>query len=89
MKDVQAGHEVFEVVDLAQGESLEKRAFEFERPQRVRGGGASVRQLHGAVRESRGDGRHLSGFDDAYRTPGTQIDGDQRVGAGGQPQRRT
>jgi hypothetical protein len=59
VEDVEADHEVLEIVEIAHGESIEERAFEFERPQRVRRGRASVRQLHGPVRESADDRRFL------------------------------
>ena len=42
MQDVQTDQEILEVIDIAQREPLEKRAFEFERPQRMSRGRASV-----------------------------------------------
>ena len=88
VQDVQPGHEILDVVEIARGEALEERAFELQRPQRVRRRGAPVRELQRPVRESRRDRRFLSGGGDPDRPSGAQIDRDQRVRAGSQPQRR-
>ena len=88
VQDVQAGHEVLDVVEIAQGEALEERAFELQRPQRVGRRRAPVRQPQRPVRESRRDRRFLAGRGDADRPPRAQIDRDQRVRVGRQPQRR-
>jgi hypothetical protein len=86
VEDVQTDGEVLEIIDIAQRKSIEERAFEFERPQRVRRSRSSIRQPQGPVSEPRSDGRLLAGFDDANGTSAAQIDRDQRVGAGGEPQ---
>ncbi len=44
VQDVQAGHEILDVIEIAQGESLEQRAFELQGPQRVGRCRAPVRQ---------------------------------------------
>ena len=53
VQDVQAGHEILDVVEIAQGEALEERAFELQRPQRVGRRRAPVRESQRPVRESR------------------------------------
>ena len=88
VQDVQAGHEILDVVEIAQGEAFEERAFELQRPQLVRRRGAPVRELQRPIRESRRDRRFLSGGGDPDWPAGTQIDRHQRVRAGRQPQRR-
>ena len=88
VQDVQAGHEILDLVEIAQGEALEERAFELQRPQLVGRRRAPVREPQRPVRESRRDRRFFLGGGDPDRPPGTQIHRDQRVRVGSQPQRR-
>ena len=60
VQDVQAGHEILDVVEIAQGEALEERAFELQRPQLVGRRRAPVREPQRPVRESRRDRRFLA-----------------------------
>ena len=89
MQDVQAGHEILDRVEIAEGEAFEEHAVELERPQLVRRCRAPVRETHRPVRESRLDRRFLSRGEDPDRPAGTQINRDQRVRTGSQPQRRS
>ena len=59
VQDVQAGHEILDVIEIAQSEPLEERAFELHGPQRVGRRRAPVRKLQRPVRESRDDRRVL------------------------------
>ena len=86
VQDVQPGHEVLDLVEIARGEALEECAFELQGPQLVGRRRAPVRETHCPVRQSRLDRRFLSGRGDSHRPAGTQINGDQRVGVGSQPQ---
>ena len=88
VQDVQAGHEILDVIEIAQGESLEERALELQGPQRLGRRRASVRQPQRPVRESRHDRRFLPGGGDPDRPARAQINRDQCVRVGGQPQRR-
>ena len=87
-QDVEARHEVLDVVEIAEGETFEEGAFELERPQFVGRRGVPVREPQRPIREARRDRRVLEGGGDSDRPAGTQIDGNQRIGVGGQPQRR-
>ena len=89
MEDVQAGHEILDLVEIAQGQPFEQRALELQRPQFVGCGGVSVRKTQAAVGKSRRDGRFLAGRDDADRAAGAEVDRDERVRAGSQPQARS
>ena len=88
VQDVQASHEILDVIEIAQGESLEQRAFELQRPQRVGRHRAPVRQSQRPVREPRDDRRFLPSVSDPDRPARAEIDRDQCVRVRGQPQRR-
>ena len=77
------------VVEVAEREPIEQRAFELQRPQRVR---RLRRGRWRARRRPSGSraaiGRFLARRGDADRPARAEVDRHQRVGAGGQPQRR-
>ena len=88
VQDVEAGHEILDVIEIAHGESLEKRAFELQWPQRVGGRRAPVGQSQHPVRESSDDRRLLPSLGDPDRPARAEIDRAQGVGVRCQPQRR-
>ena len=88
VQDIEAGHEILDLIEIAQGEAFEERAFELQGPQLVRRRGVPVCEPQRPIRESRRDRRFLPGGGDSDWPAGAQIDGDQRVRVGGQPQRR-
>ena len=45
VQDVEARHEILDLIEIAQRESFEQRAFELQRPQRVRDARPPVREL--------------------------------------------
>ena len=67
VQDVHPRHEVVHIVEVAHGEPLEQRAFELQRPQRMRRHRSAVHQRERAVRTWRGDGRFFVGGGDADR----------------------
>ena len=62
VQDVQAGHEIVDLVEIAQGETLEQRAFELQRPQLVGRRRAPVGEAQRAVGQPRRDRRFLAAW---------------------------
>ena len=89
VQDVQAGHEILDVIEIAKGEPLEERVLELQRPQRLGRRRAPVRQSQRPVRESRDDRRFLPSVSDPDRPARAQIDRDQCVRVRGEPERRS
>ena len=88
LQDVHARHEVLDVVEVAQGETLEERTLELQRPERMRRRRESVCERHRPVREPRSDGCFLSSGGNADRSSRSQIDRYQRICARRQSERR-
>ena len=88
MKHAQTRQEVLDLVQIAQGQAFEQCAFELQWPQRVGRRRLPIRELQRSIRLSRRDRRLFAGGGDPDRPAGIQIDGDERVGVGRQPQFR-
>jgi hypothetical protein len=89
VQDVDARHEILDRVEIAQREAFEERAFELQGPQIVGRERLPVREAQRPIREPRRDRRFLSGGGDADRPAGTQINGDERVRVGCEPEPRS
>ena len=88
VQDVEPDQEIARFVGVAERQPIEQRAFELERPQRVRRLGAAVGELQPSVGQLRRDPRFFTRRADAHRPAWAEVDRDERVGAGGQAQRR-
>ena len=88
VQDVEPDQEIARFVGIAQREPIEQRAFELERPQGVGRLGATVGELQPSVGQLRRDPRFFTSRADAHRPAWSEVDGDERIGAGGQAQRR-
>ncbi len=88
VQDAHPRHEVLDVVEVTEDETLEECAFELKGPERVWRRSASVRELQCSIRETRDDPGFFSGSGDSDGSSRTQIDGDQGVSASCQPERR-
>ena len=86
VQDVQAGHEILDLIVIPQRQAFEERAFKLQRPQRVGERSASVCERQRSIRESSRDHRFLASRVDPDRSPWAEIHWDQRVRAGRQPQ---
>ena len=62
VQDAQAGDEILDLVEVAQDETLEERAFELQGPQRVGRRGAPVCELQRSIGETRDDPSFLLGW---------------------------
>src|SRR5688500_3052511 len=82
MQDVDPRDEVGDVVEIANGETLDQRAFQVERPQPVRALDLSVRQCEGTVIADVGDRGFSAPSGNADWTAGAEIDWNERVSIG-------
>ena len=87
VQDIETGYKIIDLVEIAQEEPFEECAVELEWPHLMRRGGVPVCELKPPIREARGDRRVLEGGGNSDRPPGAQIDGDERICVGRQPQR--
>ena len=62
VQDIEAGHEILDLVEIAQGEAFEEGAFELEGPQFVGRRGVPVREPQRPIREARRDRRRPRGW---------------------------
>jgi hypothetical protein len=87
MQHVHPRNEIVHIVQIAQCEAFEQRAFELERPQRMRRHRAPVGEREHSVVAARHDGGFLVGGGEANRTPGAKIDRDEGFRIRGKAQR--
>jgi len=88
VQDVDACHEILDRVEIAERQAFEERAFELQRPQVVGREGLPVRKAQRPIREPCGDCRLFPRGGDPDRPARAQVNGDQRVRVGRQPELR-
>lgn len=89
MQHLEPGHKILDVVEIAQGQACEQRALERDGPELVGRRRAAVREPQPPVREPGRDRRVFLTGEDPDGTAGTQVNGGQSVGIGGQSQSRS
>ena len=89
LEDIEAGHEILDLVEIAKGQAFEQGAFELDRPHFVGRRGVPVGELQCPIREARRDRRDLQCGGEPDWPAGAQIDGNQRISVGCQPKRRS